>query len=345
MPIMNAQKSMRTAPVQLETPYGTFEIKEPVLIDLINSPSMQRLKYINQYGITAYATDIASFSRYDHSIGVFVLLRKFNIPLHEQIAGLLHDVSHTVFSHIGDLIFNHVSEKNSYQDDIHEWFIQKTELAEILARHGFLVKDILHKQKKFQALEQDLPHLCADRLEYNIRGALVEKHINQDDVDALLQALQFADGKWFFTEVDQAKKLAFASLYLQQFVYTSPANCLMNFWTGQALRRALAIDLISMDDIHFSVDDRVLEKLKKSNDHIIMDLLDKIFNQQHLIGKGTFDAHDFHFALKFRGINPFVLVKNKLQLLTELDEGYLIYFQKVKTCTREGWYISLKSKT
>lgn len=345
MPIMNAQKSMQPSPLHLETPYGKFEIKEPVLIDLINSPSMQRLKHINQYGITAYASNIASFSRYEHSMGVFLVLKKFNASLHEQIAGLLHDVSHTVFSHIGDLIFNHVSEKNSYQDDIHEWFINNTELAEILARHGFSVKDILHKQKIFQALEQDLPHLCADRLEYNLRGALVEKHINQYDIDAILAALQFADGNWFFTELDQAKKLGFVSLYLQQFVYTSPANCLMNYWTGQALRRALEINLISMHDIHFSVDDLVLETLKKSNDAIITGLLDKLFNQQYLICKGTPELHDFHFALKFRGINPFVLVKNRLQLLTELDEEYLTYFQKVKACTKDGWYISLKNKS
>src|SRR5690242_7788429 len=93
-------------PVELQTIYGTFEIQEPVIIDLLESQAMQRLKKINQHGINDVVNPEYAFSRYDHSVGVFILTRMFGGSLEEQVAALLHDVSHTVFSHVGDLIFS-----------------------------------------------------------------------------------------------------------------------------------------------------------------------------------------------------------------------------------------------
>ncbi len=71
--------------------------------------------------------------------------------LDEQIAGLLHDVSHTVFSHVGDFVFNFESKKDAYQDSCHEWFLKKYGIEEILSKHGFTVDQVLHKSGKFLA--------------------------------------------------------------------------------------------------------------------------------------------------------------------------------------------------
>src|SRR5579862_5825782 len=78
------------------TPYGNFNVHEPVLLELFDSPALVRLKGVRQYGVTYYA-DKKEYNRYEHSVGVWAILRRFNARLEEQIAGLLHDVSHTVF--------------------------------------------------------------------------------------------------------------------------------------------------------------------------------------------------------------------------------------------------------
>lgn len=114
------KKKSDIAPLTLTTLYGDFTIAEPVLIELLQDPYMQRLKHIRQYGTNYYTIKKQDFNRFDHSVGVFVLLRKYGASLNEQIAGLLHDVSHTVFSHCGDYLFK-VSQLDgsSYQDTIH----------------------------------------------------------------------------------------------------------------------------------------------------------------------------------------------------------------------------------
>lgn len=83
--------------MQISAPlYGTFEISEPVLVDLINSPELQRLKKISMAGYYPGCPSFCNpdYNRYNHSLGVFMLLRRFKAPLLEQIAGLIHDISH-----------------------------------------------------------------------------------------------------------------------------------------------------------------------------------------------------------------------------------------------------------
>src|ERR1700735_4632442 len=92
-------------PIQIDTIYGSTIITEPVLIELINrSEAIKRLKYVNQYGVMKFIKPEDEYTRFQHSLGVLYLLRRFGASLAEQVMGLLHDVSHTAFSHIADYI-------------------------------------------------------------------------------------------------------------------------------------------------------------------------------------------------------------------------------------------------
>ena len=84
---------------------------------------MQRLKSIHQYGVGYYTTHTEEYNRFDHSVGVFVVLKKKGAKLDEQIAGLLHDVSHTVFSHVGDWVFGKEYQEDDYQSTIHRLYL------------------------------------------------------------------------------------------------------------------------------------------------------------------------------------------------------------------------------
>ena len=106
-------------PHEIKTVYGSCIIKEPILLDLLENDMVQRLKGINQYGTRGYVKVMTEYTRYQHSVGVMMLLRLFGASLQEQVAGLLHDVSHTVFSHVSDYLFTPEDLSNAYQDGIH----------------------------------------------------------------------------------------------------------------------------------------------------------------------------------------------------------------------------------
>lgn len=83
--------------------YGEFEING-LLEDLIVSKPVQRLKGIHQAGAGFLVNSRWTISRFEHSVGVMLLIRQFGGSLQEQVAGLLHDVSHTAFSHVVDVV-------------------------------------------------------------------------------------------------------------------------------------------------------------------------------------------------------------------------------------------------
>jgi len=183
------------ATLTLDLPYGTFEINDPLAESLIQSEAFQRLKDVHQYGISHYNQTFEPYSRYDHCLGVYMLLKTQNLSHEEQISGLLHDASHTAFSHFGDYFFKSHGE-DAWQDLNHNDYLEKSHLKPIIESFGKTLDELYHKNKHFMALDQPLPSLGADRLEYNIQGAYRHQLISQEDLQSLYQDAHYLDGKW-----------------------------------------------------------------------------------------------------------------------------------------------------
>lgn len=320
--LIDQQSLTNLKTINLETIYGNFEINDPVIIELLSHPMMLRLKNIRQYGVNYYVIKPETYHRYEHSVGVYLLLKKYGASLKEQVAGLLHDVSHTVFSHVGEWIFDHKDGLSSYQDDNHDSFLKATGFAEILEKHGFTLESINHKHNNFSLLEQDLPDLCLDRIEYNLQGGLRENLITKDDFDAILNSLKFKDDKWYFTDIENAKKFALISLYHTEKIWGSPLGLLTYKLTGQALKIALNKKYLSLDDIKFGEDDLIWQKLITIDDVQIKYLVNKLINHQNFYLPSSAEEADFFLHSKFRGVNPWVKINNKFQRLTEVDADY-----------------------
>lgn len=147
--------------------YGTVEITSEAAIELINSKPMQRLKGIAQFGIPDEFYHHKNYSRYEHSVGVMLLLKRLGASEEEQIAGLLHDVSHTAFSHVIDWVVGD-GKTEDYQDEQHERYVSSSAIPAILERHGYAVSRMVDYHH-FGLLERGLPDLCADRVDYSLR--------------------------------------------------------------------------------------------------------------------------------------------------------------------------------
>ena len=89
-----------------------------LLLELINTPEMQRLRRIKQMGLTETVFPGATHSRFAHSLGVLHVARLFldqfqhvqgqPLPQEERTfilcAALLHDIGHGPFSHVFELV-------------------------------------------------------------------------------------------------------------------------------------------------------------------------------------------------------------------------------------------------
>lgn len=57
--------------------YGTVEIQDPVILELIQSPTLQRLKGIDQAGYYDEHFPDSKHTRFEHSMGVYLLLKRY----------------------------------------------------------------------------------------------------------------------------------------------------------------------------------------------------------------------------------------------------------------------------
>jgi len=318
--------------ITVNTIFGELTITEPVLIELLQHPVVQRMKEIDQHGPPTYFLNEPTFSRYDHCLGVFALLRMYKRPLEEQVAGLLHDASHTCFSHLADHLFK-TGNQHSYQDIIHAWYLRKMEVDKVLERYGLSIEEIDPDQPQYAALEQKHPRLCANRIQYILNGGLVLKHLTTDDLATILDALHFEENKWYFTSQAAARKLADVSVYCTQHVWSTPAGLAWRHWLCSALRQAIAIDLLTSDDIHFGVDRDLLKRLNSSDDKHIKEMMEKCYNaEKHFSPALDATAYDLIDIPKIRAVDPMVQLDGEARpiSLMERDEEYRAHVEELR---------------
>lgn len=138
------------------TAFTARQILEPVLTDLIHSKAVQRLNGIHQGGACFLVNPAWNISRCEHSIGVMLLIRRLGGSLEEQIAGLLHDVSHTAFSHVADDVFN--MENEDYHEQMFRQWVKQSDIPWILDTYGFKDEDILYDEKNGRCWSSRLLH-------------------------------------------------------------------------------------------------------------------------------------------------------------------------------------------
>jgi len=323
---------------KIDTFYGAVEVTEPILLELIKSPPMQRLKGIHQYGVEYYTTHREEYNRYDHSLGVFALLRKNGASLEEQVSGLIHDVSHTVFSHVGDWIFGREYQEVDYQSTIYNLYLSHSGIEEILIKYGMTISKVLPKSPEFIMLEQPLPNLCADRIDYNIQGAFFQNFLTKAECLELYESLHFKNGKWITSKTDLLRKLTRFSLHMTQHCWGGAANYIKSRALADAMIRALDQGLLSWKEIHFGTDQVVWDKLTHSKDPHIQKKMDIII-QPNKHYKMVDSSADIIVKFRCRGIDPWVEHQGQIMRLSAIDPAIAQEFEALKAKANIGWPI------
>jgi len=177
----------------------------------IDSFPVQRQRRLRQLAGSEYVYPGANHTRFEHAIGVMYLAgrvvenRNVSQYLDEdeceaaKMAGLLHDVGHGPFSHV----FEHLLDKelNKTHEDMTQWIIRKSELADILKENGYNPEEIgklavgkLHKSKK-TFLDQIISSAVdVDKLDFIVRDTY---HTGAEygfiDIFRLIHALDVVD--------------------------------------------------------------------------------------------------------------------------------------------------------
>ena len=316
--------------------YGEFTITEPVLVDVLNSAAVRRLRGVHQAGASALVRPGRDLARYDHVVGVGLLIRRVGGSVEEQAAGFIHDVSHTAFSHVGDLVFDRRDE--GYHDDLMAELVAKSDLPSILGRHALYIKDLIDLTR-WTLLEQPLPDLCADRVDYTLRDLQRMGWISRSEISSFVEALVVRDGKLAVNDVDAAEWFAVQFYREVRDLFMDPLELWANSQLAKAIRLALESGAITPEDL-LATDDVLLERLRLSRLQEVEALLDRLTTDARVIEDP--DRYEFRAYSKARTVDPLVVLSGGgVERLSQLRPDVARLHQEVHKRAAEGVFVRM----
>ena len=315
--------------------YGEFEL-EDVLIELINCDAVQRLKYIHQVGATYLIKEELNVNRFEHSIGVMLLIRLLGGSLKEQIAGLLHDISHTAFSHVIDFVFNNSDE--DYHELIFDEVVINSKIPYILNKYGYNFKEILENEEQWTILERKAPRLCADRVDYTLRDMYKYGFTNKNEINEFLKNIQVVNGEIVTKDIESARW--FLELYYTEVIdfFMNPINGYSYDKLSKAIKIAIDENELNLKDI-LKTDNEVIDILNRSENNKIKNLMKSLNKNVKL--RINEDKYDIFIKGKTRLIDPGVGIRGKVYSLSELDNSVELINTKAKAKMEKGVYIEI----
>ena len=237
----------------------------------IELPLLQRLQGVGLLCGTDWTSLYKNrfyYSRLDHSIGVALIIWHFTKDKAQTIAGLLHDVSTPVFSHVSDFRKGDALTQTATEED-NEGILQKdADLAKLLKDDGLTIEQV-EDYHKYPVADNEIPQLSADRLEYMfpsgmaLCGCWTMEEIERCYKD--LEILKNEDGK------DELgfKTLEIAELYCERFckighILQLNENKLTLQLLGEIMNRAVQLQILCEDDFMTLSEKEIICKLEKT---------------------------------------------------------------------------------
>lgn len=290
----------------IDTIYGEFNI-ESIFEELISTKEVQRLKNIHQGGASYLVNPKWNVTRYEHSIGTMIFIRSMGGSIEEQIAGLLHDISHTAFSHVVDFALKNNDE--DYHEKIYDTIINQSEIPKILKKNGYDYKDILFNEEKWTILEKSAPKLCADRIDYTLRDMYHYGYITKEEIDKFLKSLEVIDGEIVINSIEAAEW--FVKTYYKEVIgfFMNPLNVYAYDKLSKAIKLSLDLNEIILDDL-MKEDKYVYKLLEQSKSEEVHKLVSSLNYDVKLV-ESKLD-YDIYQKQKLRIIDPTIKIGDSL---------------------------------
>lgn len=240
----------------IDSIYGTVKIT-PKIAKILASPLMERLKKISQNGVAYLVDPRQSTSRYDHSVGTMALAKMLGASELEQIQALLHDVSHTPFSHLIDYVYGF--KKQDYHEKHKNRFLSQKWVQKELLDCGISLEDLKEQSPTFFQKNG----INIDRIDYMVRDLKAVGRIFQPEYSMILNNLVVEDKRIKCRDMGTAKLLFDKFLEVNQEVYFDPKVEAASVAFTALLQKMLLEGLLKEEQFEKS-EEELLEAIKNS---------------------------------------------------------------------------------
>ena len=239
-----------------------FSIYHPEIPDFLraaaDTPPMQRLKAVGMNCGCEYTSfprfdRCAPYSRYDHSLGVALIVWHFTASPAQALAGLFHDIATPAFSHVVDFLRGDHLTQESTEDGTTELIDGSPEIQSVLRSLGLTTEDVCDYHR-YPVADNDAPRLSADRLEYTLGNLTGYGFAAFGQARAFYEDLTVAENEFGQPEIafrhrDTAAAFAFGALRCSK-VYVSPEDRYAMQRLSEILGNALEAGVLREEDLY-----------------------------------------------------------------------------------------------
>lgn len=324
-------------PVQEYDAKKYHQILEPDFPEFLNKyiqlPLLQRLSGIGLLcgsDWTKLFNNRFYYSRLDHSIGVALITWHFTHNKAQTIAGLLHDISTPVFSHVSDFRKGDALTQTATEEPTQALIRGDRELLKLLEEDGLTVAQV-EDYHIYPVADNEIPQLSADRLEYMYpSGMALEGSWTLEQVAATYNDLEVLTNEKGEPELG-FNTLELAELYCQKFCMTGHIlqmneDKITLQLLGQIMNKAVEEQVLQEDDFMTLSETQILTKLEASTaSEKLMQLYRTFRNMTEILHTDApLPAEDYFcisLKVKQRYINPLVKTKNGVLRLKEASNS------------------------
>lgn len=242
-----------------------------LLSELAQTPEMERLKQVGmncgcEYTAFPRFANGGTYSRYDHSLGVGLIVWHFTGNPAQAAAGLLHDIATPPFAHVVDFLRGDYLNQEATEYGTRERIGGSPEIRTVLARYGLTTEEVCDYHR-YPIADNDSPRLSADRLEYTLGNALRWGFLTREEIAAIYSDLRVGTNEagqpeLVFSDPRLASAFARAALECSR-VYVSDADRYSMQALCELLGKALKIGVLSPADLE-GTEPALIAKLEAS---------------------------------------------------------------------------------
>ena len=319
------------------------------IIELEKSSTLNRLKGVGQNCGNDYLNPKLqefsyNYSRYDHSVGVALILWHFTRDTKMTIAGLLHDISMPTFSHVIDFFNNDAETQTSTEINTKRYIERSGTIQYVLKKYGLETDDVAD-YSKYSIADNKSPRLSADRLEYSLymgtsRGIIDMQTAKKIFNDLIIVKNEDNEDEMCFRSLELAKIFTQVALDNGRFMSGGVSNVANNL-LADILRIAIKRGLLKQEEFEKSTENEIIKKLETSPDKIVQKIwqiyksFDSVFESSKKPNNGSYCVN---LKVKRRYINPLCMIGEKPKRFSTIDNKI---FQKVEEEKNSNKYYSI----
>jgi len=312
--------------------FGNIELT-PIESMLLDTPEMQRLRYVKQTGLAYLVYPGATHSRFEHSLGTMHITKEIakEMDLENEevemlaVAGLLHDIGHGPFSHASDPIIKKYLHTN--HEEIGKRLTTKGEIKEVLEENGLDVENIIKKLSGKLNGEIVTASLGSDRLDYLLRDAhytgVTYGIVDYQQIKS--KVVLYKDRLAVYEQgLRPAESLLLARYFMSTTVYHHHAVVIANSMLEKAVRLAIENAELEIKEYPSMRDFELITKLtsSKASNKLITRLLERKLFKRVFVGsiEAAPEINEIENAIiKYSGLreDEFIVSKDMLRFVTE----------------------------